>query len=143
MPTLSYKKYPFSATFFIKFNTLYSDVHCTPEKVLKFFKVSHKREKKSKAEDSIIFFVPVRSSPCPQLGVAWTQTRPWSNSLHFSCFCSWPYSCPVFCSTPAPGKTLDPTRVLGSSSSKHKQTKCEHSRRNSYRVQLSRQVSLY
>ena len=26
---------------------------------------------------------------------------------------------------------------------KHKQTKCEHSRRNSYRLQLSQQVSLY
>ena len=40
---------------------------------------------------------------------------PGSNSWHFSWFCSWSYSCPVFGSTHATGKTLDPTSVLGSS----------------------------
>ena len=48
------------------------------------------------------------------LGVL-SLSGPGSNSWHFSWFCSWSYSCPVFGSTHAPGKTLDPTSVLGSS----------------------------
>lgn len=41
--------------------------HCTPEKVLKFFKVSHKREKKSKAEDNIILLYHLD----PALAFSW------------------------------------------------------------------------